>query len=64
MKKLDPKVENAIDAICELGCDVVAAYIISLKRSESRPEYRQLTESERTSLLHELESIMSVYDQN
>jgi len=62
MKNLDPKVEKAIDVICALGCDVVTAYIHSLKQGESRIEYQLLNEDQRTSLLHELQSIMSVYE--
>jgi hypothetical protein len=62
MKDLDPEVEQAVDAICALGCDVVAAYIESLRQRQQRPEYRLLNETQRSSLLRELQSIMSVYD--
>lgn len=62
MKNLSPEVAKAIDAICALGCDVVSAYINALQKGELRPEYQSLDESQRTSLLLELQSIMSVYE--
>ena len=61
MKKLSAEVENCIDAICALGCDVVSAYISALQKGESRPEYQSLDKRQRVSLLQELQSIMSVY---
>ena len=64
MKNLDPKVEEAVDVICALGCDVVTAYIHSLRQGASRPEYQLLNQDQRDELLHELQSIMSVYEQN
>ena len=63
MKDLDQNVERAIDAICALGCDVVAAYIQSLRQGQSRPEYQLLNAAERERLLFELQSIMAVYEQ-
>ena len=63
MKELKPDVEQVIDVICAMGCDAVTAYINSLKRGESRPEYRMLSEAGRDSLLRELQSIMAVYEQ-
>lgn len=62
MKNLSPDVEKTIDVICALGCDVVSAYIIALQKGELRPEYQSLNEIQRASLLHELQSIMSVYE--
>lgn len=61
MKKLAPEVEQTIDAICALGCDVVSGYIRALQNGEVRPEYQSLDESQRVRLLQELRSIMSVY---
>ncbi len=63
MKHLEENVEQAIDTICALGCDVVAAYISSLRKGQLRPEYQSLTAIEREHLLDELQSIMSVYEQ-
>jgi hypothetical protein len=61
MNKITPEVENAIDRICGLGCEVVESYIDALKKGESRNEYGALDEAQRTSLLAELQSIMNVY---
>ena len=61
MKNRSPEVEKTIDAICALGCDVVRAYINALQKGELRPEYQALDAIQRTSLLQELQSIMSVY---
>jgi len=62
MKNLSPEVEKTLDAICALGCDVVSADINALQKGELRPEYQSLDEMQRASLLHELQSIMSVYE--
>ena len=63
MKDLSPEVENAIDSICLLGCVAVNAYINALRNGESRPEYHSLDSEQRARLLHELQSIMSVYEE-
>ena len=56
-----PQVEQAVDKICALGCKLVSAYIMALKNAESRPEYDDLDEVQRASLLSELLAIMAVY---
>ncbi|HFD80221.1 MAG TPA: hypothetical protein ENK05_07520 [Gammaproteobacteria bacterium] len=61
MSALEPEVEQAVDRICALGCSVVNTYIQALERGETRPEYRELTDERRASLLRELQSIMAVY---
>jgi len=55
-------VEQAVDAICALGCEVVSAYIVALEKGETRPEYAALDAGERAGLLAELRAIMAVYD--
>ena len=62
MNSLEPAVETAVDVICALGCDVVSAYITALQQAQVRPEYRSLDAVQRSSLLHELQSIMAVYE--
>jgi hypothetical protein len=62
VSNLSPQVEQTIDAICALGCEVVSAYIKALQKGELRPEYQSLNETQRASLLQELQSIMSVYE--
>ena len=61
MNELSPEVKKAIDAICALGCTVVSRYITALQNGETRREYVGLDETQRASLLQELQSIMSVY---
>ena len=62
MTQSTPPVEQAIDAICALGCDVVRAYILALGNGETRPEYATLDAAQRASLLAELQAIMAVYE--
>jgi len=58
-----PPVERAIDKICAQGCELVSAYIMALKKSESRPEYARLDKAQRAALLFELQAIMAVYEE-
>jgi hypothetical protein len=37
MNSLQPEVEQAVDAICALGCTVVSDYIRALQQAQSRP---------------------------
>ena len=60
-KNLAPKVEQTIDAICVIGCDVVSATIGALQNGELRREHLSLDEITRASLLQESLSILSVY---
>ena len=62
MKQVCHEVMVAIDRICALGCDLVTAYIQALQAGESRPEYVELDATQRASLLHELQLIMSIYE--
>ena len=62
MKQVCHEVMVAIDRICALGCDLVTAYIQVLQAGESRPEYVELDATQRASLLHELQLIMSIYE--
>ena len=59
---IEPQVEQAIDAICALGCERVTAYIRALDNGEERQEYAALDNRQRACLLQELRSIMAVYD--
>lgn len=61
MTHLEPQVEQAIDAICALGRELVKAYIEALHKGEQRPEYAALNDGQRASLLSELLAIMAVY---
>lgn len=62
MNSLDPDVEDAVDAICALGCQLVTEYMSALENAQTRAEYRHLDSRQRASLLHELRSIMAVYE--
>ena len=62
MKQVCHEVMVAIDRICTLSCDLVTAYIQALQAGESRPEYVELDATQRASLLHELQLIMSIYE--
>ena len=56
-----PRVDRAVDSICEEGCRAVTGYIQRLKNGEDDPHWRHLDLEERRILLRELESIMAVY---
>ena len=62
MRDPEPEIEQVIDAICLLGCDVVSAYICALQNGETRPEYRALDADQRAGLLDQLQSILAVYE--
>jgi hypothetical protein len=61
MNSMQPEVEQAVDRVCALGCDVVSAYIKALQQGQARPEYQSLDSAQRAALLSELQSIMAVY---
>ncbi|HHH42684.1 MAG TPA: hypothetical protein ENK49_00955 [Gammaproteobacteria bacterium] len=63
MKEVSHEVMVAIDHICALGCDLVTARIQALQAGDSRPEYAALDSRQRASLLHELQLIMSIYEE-
>ena len=56
------KVSKAVEDICKLGCTTVNEIIETLEQGEDVAETNQLTRSERGELLHELKSIMNVYE--
>ena len=59
---LTAEVEQAVEAVCVLGCDEVRACIAGLQNGETRPEYARLDAGQRARMLGELQAIMSVYD--
>ncbi|MFQ5643596.1 MAG: hypothetical protein ACE5FQ_07840 [Thiogranum sp.] len=63
MKDAGHEVMVAIDSICALGCELVTAYIQALQAGDSRPEYAGLDAIQRAKLLHELQLIMSIYEE-
>ena len=56
-----PRIDRAIDRICDEGCRAVTRYIARLKNGEDHPHWRHLDIEERRILLRELESVMAVY---
>ncbi len=63
MKQVSHEVMVVIDRVCALGCELVSAYIQALQAGDSRPEYAGLDSEQRASLLHELQLIMSIYEE-
>ena len=55
-------VESAIEELCSRGCDEVNATIKKLEQDQLVSEVTQLNAEDRTRVLNELKSIMSVYD--
>jgi len=53
--------EQALERICLLGCERVNACIVALQNGETWSEYAGLDGQQRSALLLELQSIMSVY---
>jgi len=56
------KVSHAVEAICNQGCTAVNEIIETLEQGEDIAETGQLTPAERSELLHELKTIMRVYE--
>jgi hypothetical protein len=52
-----------IETLCEKGCQSVNETIITLSKGGDVKETAALTEQERKQVLHELQKIMSVYEQ-
>jgi hypothetical protein len=56
------KVNRCVEALCASGCDAVRATIESLELNLPLNETRDLDADEVKIVLHELKSIMAVYD--
>lgn len=59
---MNKHIEESVTAICELGCDRVREVITALERGETTAEVARNSTAERADILHELQSIMAVYD--
>jgi hypothetical protein len=55
-------IEARVTTICERGCVRVREVIATLQQGRDAPETRGIRDDERMQILHELESIMAVYD--
>ncbi len=58
----DIKVEQAIENICELGCQEVTKVIQELSTQQSSDLTESFNYFQRQAILNELNEIMSVYD--
>jgi len=61
---VEAPVQRVVDAICALGCARVRECIAALGNAQTLPEYASLDATQRDRLLHELRSIMKVYDKH
>jgi hypothetical protein len=55
------KVSKVVEDICRLGCTTVNEIIETLEHGDDVSQTKQLSRDERGELLHELKSIMDVY---
>ena len=58
-----PKIAHCIEVLCQRGCKEVSLIILALERGEAMAEVQELNERERQVVLHELKSIMAVYQE-
>lgn len=71
MYSLDPgtlnmdksRITHCIEVLCQRGCKEVSLVILALERGETMAETQALDEAERQEVLHELKSIMAVYQE-
>lgn len=64
MPELPQHIQDAIETLCNDGCQSVRNYIQQLETGESLPITDTYTESEHKLLLNELKKIMAVYDED
>ena len=56
------KLTEYLEVLCQSGCDTVNATIIAMENNHSISAIDGLTSDERSIVLQELKSIMSVYE--
>jgi len=54
---------QCIELICQQGCTVVREVIVKLEQKKDVAELNHLNDEQKQSVLNELKTIMSVYDQ-
>lgn len=57
------KIAHCIEILCQKGCKEVSLVILALERGDPMTEVQELNADERQMVLHELKSIMSVYQE-
>ena len=63
-KGLPQHLQTIVETLCGTGCQRVNEIIETLTKGADVKDTAALTEKERKQVLHELQSIMSVYDQD
>jgi len=58
----EPKITQAVEMICAMGCASVNAIIVTLESGKSIEGLEKFTEVEIKSLTNELKAVMAVYD--
>ncbi len=61
---LPAHVRTTVESICELGCERVNEIIAELESGHHADETAELSAIDRQKVLHELKTIMAVYDRN
>jgi sulfopyruvate decarboxylase TPP-binding subunit len=61
---LPAHVQSNIESICKLGCERVNEIIELLEAGETVAEVSELDKDQQRVVLHELKTIMAVYDQD
>ena len=57
------KIAHCIEVLCQKGCKEVSVIILALERGEAMAEMQELNADERQMVLHEIKSIMAVYQE-
>ena len=63
-KDLPQHLQTIVETLCETGCQRVNEIIETLGKGADVKDTAALTEQERKQIFHELQNIMSVYDQD
>ena len=63
-KDLPQHLQTIVETLCETGCQRVNEIIETLGKGGDVKDTAALTEQERKQIFHELQNIMSVYDQD
>lgn len=63
LKMDQSKIAHCIEVLCQKGCKEVSLIILALERGETMAEVQELNEGERQVVLHEIKSIMAVYQE-
>ena len=62
MNRINKQLEEVLDDICFHGCKYVRECIIKMQKNETVKETKSINTTDTKIILHELISIMEVYD--